>query len=180
MWDLGSHLIDQAMELFGKPVEVYAEMPLRRPGAIVDDDTFVALTFPYGEIAHLWMSVLAHAPGPRFRVQGLLGTYEKYGLDPQEDALKNGMRPGMTGWGEEPQSAWGHVVTEQGGITFDGRIQTLPGAYEEFYARVRDALRDRRAMPISPWEALEVVRIIEAARESAQSQSTVRFKPEYR
>jgi len=68
------------------------------PGAAVDDDTFVALRFQQGVIAHLWMSVLARQPGPRFRVYGTRGTFEKWDLDPQEEALRTGMRPGDPGW----------------------------------------------------------------------------------
>src|ERR1019366_10053029 len=85
LYDLGSHLIDQAVQLFGQPTQVYAEMEHQRPGVRVDDDTFVALTFPSGIHAHLWMSVVARIIGPRMRLSGLRGTYEKWGLDPQED-----------------------------------------------------------------------------------------------
>jgi len=86
--DLGPHLVDQARELFGPPVRVDAEANTRRPGAQVDDDTFVALEFPAGLHAHLWMNVTTRILGPRFRLNGLSGSYVKYGLDPQEPALR--------------------------------------------------------------------------------------------
>ncbi|HKS70633.1 MAG TPA: Gfo/Idh/MocA family oxidoreductase, partial [Ktedonobacterales bacterium] len=93
LYDLGAHLIDQALVLLGDPVSVYAESDARRPGAQVDDDTFVALRFANGSIAHLWMSVLVRRLGPRYRVIGSHGLYEKYGLDTQEDLLRTGGRP---------------------------------------------------------------------------------------
>ncbi len=103
LFDLGSHLIDQALVLFGEPTGVYAEVEARRPGAQVDDDVFVALRFPSGAIAHLWASQVAPEPGPRFRAPGLEGAFESWGLDPQEDALRSGLRPGDAGWGERPE-----------------------------------------------------------------------------
>lgn len=168
LWDLGSHLIDQARLLFGPPVQVYAELPYRRAGAIVDDDTFVALTFESGITAHLWMSVTTRLPGPRFRLSGLGGAYEKYGLDPQEDALRRGMRPGDEGWGQEPRAGWGRVVTNVGGVSIDGTVETLPGAYESFYAGVRDALLENAPMPVDVRDSVEVVRVIEEAIASAR------------
>src|SRR6266566_5056203 len=94
LFDLGSHLIDQVVQLFGLPTQIFAEVDRRRPGALVDDDTFVAIRFASGVNAHLWMSVVTRIPGPRIRISGLRGTYEKWGLDPQEEALRTGMRPG--------------------------------------------------------------------------------------
>ena len=173
LWDLGSHLIDQALVLFGEPVRVYAEMTCRRPGAEVDDDTVVALTFADAVNAQLWMSVVTRILGPRFRVQGLLGAYEKYGLDPQEDALRAGARPGSDSWGQEPRSAWGRLLTDVRGVTFDGAVETLAGAYPRFYAGVRDALTNKKALPVDPRDALRTLHIIEAARRSAQTGTVV-------
>lgn len=172
LYDLGSHLIDQVLLLFGKPVRVYAEMDRRRPGALVDDDTFVALQFANGLRAHLWMSVVARIPGPRFRLLGLRGAYEKWGLDPQEDALRAGLRPGSPQWGLEPHDLWGHLSTDlsgPGGLHFDGPLETLPGSYEQYYALLRDALISGGELPVNPEDALEALRVIEAARESART-----------
>ncbi len=107
LYDIGSHLIDQAIQLFGHPLQVYAEMERQRPGAQVDDDTFVALTFASGIHTHLWMSVVAQIAGPRMRLSGLRGTYEKWGLDPQEDALRSGIRPGAPDWGKRTRRTLG-------------------------------------------------------------------------
>ena len=93
LFDLGSHLIDQAVVLFGPPRTVYAEVDRRRPSAEVDDDVFVALEHEAGVRSHLWMSVLAAIPGPRMRVLGMRAAYEKFGLDVQERALSEGAHP---------------------------------------------------------------------------------------
>ena len=169
LFDLGAHLIDQARVLFGQPVSVYAESDIRRAGAEVDDDTFVALRFAGGQVAHLWMSVIPRQSGPRFRVVGTRGVYEKHGLDPQEDALSRGMRPGHLGWGIEPRERWGHLSTSAGGLAVDGVVETLTGSYETYYALVRDALIAGGPPPVDPADSLAVLRIIEAARESARS-----------
>jgi scyllo-inositol 2-dehydrogenase (NADP+) len=173
LFDLGAHLVDQAMVLFGRPVSVYAEADTRRPGATIDDDTFVALRFAGGQTAHLWMSVLPRKPAPRYRVVGLRGVYEKDGVDPQEDALRLGGHPDDEGWGEEPPESWGRLVTEIAGMPVDGRVETAPGSYETYYALVRDAIRAGGPPPVSLAEAVAVLRVIESARESAQRSAII-------
>ncbi|HEX4207744.1 MAG TPA: Gfo/Idh/MocA family oxidoreductase [Ktedonobacteraceae bacterium] len=168
LYDLGSHLIDQALQLFGKPTSVYAELARSRPGAGVDDDTFVALRFGNGVHAHLWMNVVSRIPGQRFRVSGLQGTYEKWGLDPQEDALRTGMRPGDANWGHEPEEHWGQLSTEINGLHFAGRIETVSGAYEQYYALVRDALVTGAPLPVDPGDVVSVLDVLEAAQQSAR------------
>jgi predicted dehydrogenase len=173
LFDLGAHLIDQAMVLFGQPVSVYAEVETRRPGAAIDDDTFVALRFAGGQVAHLWMSVVPRLLAPRFRVVGLRGVYEKDGLDPQEDALQSGARPGDEGWGQEAPEAWGRLATEIAGLPVEGRVETAAGSYETYYARVRDAIHSGGAPPVTLAEALAALRVIEAARQSAQTRTVI-------
>jgi predicted dehydrogenase len=164
LFDLGAHLIDQALVLFGAPARVYAEVDRRRPGVEVDDDVFVALEHAGGVRSHLWMSAVAAQLGPRLRVLGSRGAYTKYGLDVQEDALRNrGERPGGPGWGEEPPELWGTVG--------DGddlrRVRTEAGTYPRFYADVVAALRDGAPPPVDPLDAVAVLEVIEAARRSA-------------
>lgn len=175
LFDLGAHLIDQALLLFGPPVSVYAEVETRRPGALVDDDVFVALRYAGGQEAHLWMSMLPRLLGPRLRVVGLRGVYEKHGMDPQEDALRRGERPGGAEWGREPREGWGRLATETGGVAFDGRVETLPGSYETFYTALRDALTSGGPAPVDPRDALAVLRVIAAARASARTGATIRL-----
>jgi predicted dehydrogenase len=162
--DLGSHLIDQAMVLFGRPLAVRAELAARRPGARVDDDCFVALEHPGGVISHLSASMLSADDPPRFRLVGLGGVYEKHGLDVQEAALRDGARPGA-GWGAEPEAAWGRLWDGS-----DARaVPTEPGDYPAFYAGMAAALRDGAPPPVDPDDAVAVLEVIEAARRSAAS-----------
>jgi predicted dehydrogenase len=142
--DLGSHLVDQAIVLFGPPVAVYGEVDRRRPGAAVEDDAFVALEHGGGERSHLWMSMTAARPGPRFRVSGLRDAFVSEGLDPQEQQLKDGLRPGDAGFGEAP------------GLD--------PGRYVDFYARVRAWVAEDGPRPVDPADAVRVLEVLEAAR----------------
>ena len=173
LFDLGSHLIDQAMVLFGHPRKVYAELRTRRPEAQVDDDTFVALTFDSGVDVHLGMSVVTRIVGPRFSLNGLRGSYVKRGLDPQEEALKDGLRPGHPSWGKEDPADWGRLSTEFDGLNVEGTVETLPGRYEEFYRRLALSLRGRGPIPVDPWDAVRSLTVIEAAARSSRVRRTV-------
>lgn len=172
LFDLGSHLIDQAVQLFGWPLRVYAEVARRRPDTQVDDDTFVALEFA-GLRAHLWMSYLARLPGPAVRVHGLNGSYEKVLGDPQEAALSIGQRPGGSNWGHEPRDEWGRLSTTIAGLHVDGPLESRPGAYPAFYAAVRDALHSGGPPPVDPADAIGVLRIIEAAQAGARTSTVI-------
>jgi predicted dehydrogenase len=170
--DLGSHLIDQALQLFGPASTVYGEVDLRRPGVQVDDDAFVALTHASGTRSHLWMSAVTAQLGPRFRVLGSRAGYQKYGLDGQEAVLRAGGSPADEGWGTELPDTWGVLGTDAD----HRRIPTLPGTYEEFYAGVRDALVDGAPLPVDPESGVHVLEVIEAARRSAETGAPVRLR----
>ncbi len=165
LFDLGSHLVDQAMLLFGPPTRVYAEVDRRREGAEIDDDSFVALEHPGGERSHLWFSVTARLLGPRLRVLGLRGAYVKHGLDPQEDALASGGDPAQPGWGREPEDRWGTLADDGG----ERPIETEPGDYPAYYAGVAAALRDGGPPPVDPEDSITGLRVLEAAQRSARN-----------
>ncbi|HEY5832366.1 Gfo/Idh/MocA family oxidoreductase [Streptomyces sp.] len=170
LYDLGSHLVDQALTLFGPARLVYAEADVRRPGAAADDDTFIALTHAGGVRSHLWMSATTARLGPRFRVLGSTGGYVTYGLDPQEGALRDGLRPGEgRAWGAEPESAWGTAGTDENARP----VPSLPGDYPAFYAAVETALREGTPPPVTALEAAAALEVIEAARLSARTGRTV-------
>ncbi|MFC5909567.1 Gfo/Idh/MocA family oxidoreductase [Streptacidiphilus monticola] len=169
LYDLGAHLVDQALTLFGPAVRVYAELDVRRAGAQTDDDSFVALTHADGTRSHLWMSATAAQLGPRFRVLGSEAAYVSHGLDGQEDALRSGSTPADADWGITPRERWGTLVA---GDSVEP-VETLPGAYQDYYAAVAEALRGRAAVPVEPRDAVEALRVLEAARRSAQSGETV-------
>lgn len=169
LMDLGSHLVDQAVQLFGDVVTVYGELDRRRPGVEVDDDAFLALTHGSGVRSHLWMTVLGSQTGPRFRLLGRKGSYVKFGLDPQEDALRAGLRPGQGSWGAEPEGDWGRV----GAGTEVQAVPTRPGDYGLFYAAVERALRSGAPMPVDPRHSIRTLEILEAGRLSAREGRTV-------
>lgn len=171
LFDLGSHLIDQALVLFGPATHVYAELDRRRAGVEVDDDAFVALTHASGVRSHLGMSVLAAQLGPRMRALGGEGAYTKFGLDVQEEALRSRRRPGGAGWGEEPQEAWGVL----GAGPAARPVPTAPGDYPAFYAGVAGALRDGGPPPVDPADAVVGLEVIAAARRSAADGRVVRL-----
>ncbi len=173
LYDLGAHLVDQAVQLFGPVDSVYAEIDFRRADTEVDDDDFVALTHASGTRSHLWMNTLAAQFGPRLRVLGDQAGYTKYGLDGQEAALHAGRRPGDEGWGEDPPAQWGLVGTE-GDLR---EIRTEPGRYQAFYAGLVAALQEGAPLPVDPAESVAVLEILEAARRSASQREIVQVAP---
>lgn len=169
--DLGSHLVDQALVLFGPPATVYAELAARR-GPVVDE-AFVALGYPNGPAVHLWASTQAAQLGPRFRVLGSRAAFAKDGLDPQEAALRAGGRPGEPGFGEDPPEGWGTVGTPEG----TEAVPTRPGSYQSFYAGVAAHLLDGGPAPVELSDAIVGLRVLEAAAESARSRRVVGLGP---
>ncbi|MGY0236282.1 Gfo/Idh/MocA family oxidoreductase [Longispora urticae] len=170
LYDLGSHLVDQALHLFGPATGVYAEVDTRRADARVDDDSFVALTHASGVRSHLWTSAVTAQVGPRFRVLGDAAGYVKYGLDPQENALREGRVPGP-GWGTEPEEAWGVL-----GADGDTRaVPTEAGDYPAFYRGVLAALRGDGPAPVDPRDAVAALTVLEAARRSSAEGVPVRL-----
>jgi predicted dehydrogenase len=169
LFDLGSHLIDQAVVLFGPPRTVYAEVDHRRPSAEVDDDVFVALEHGSGVRSHLWMSVLAAIRGPRMRLLGFRAAFEKFGLDVQEQALSEGARPDDPAWAREPPEQWGRLSTGDDERT----IETEPGAYQEFYLGVAASLREGAPPPVDPNDSVMGLELIEAAQKSARTERVI-------
>jgi scyllo-inositol 2-dehydrogenase (NADP+) len=148
---------------------VYAEVDRRRRGAEADDDDFVALAHRSGVRSHLWMSHTAAIVGPRIRALGAAAAYVKWGLDPQEDALRAGAVPGGEGWGTEPPERWGFL-----GVDEDARpLPTDPGDYPRFYRELVDSLRTGSPPPATATEAVATLEVIEAAMESARSGAVV-------
>ncbi|MET7402887.1 Gfo/Idh/MocA family oxidoreductase [Dactylosporangium sp. NPDC005572] len=157
-YDLGSHLIDQAIQLFG-PVSAAVHGELDSHVAVVnDDDTFIALTHESGVRSHLSMSSLVAQRGFRFRVLGAESAYTKWGLDPQEAQLASGMSPLDPAFGVEDPSAYGRIGRD-GALT---AVPTEHGGYRDFYARLALALRGGGPLPVDPRDALVPIRIIEA------------------
>lgn len=158
-YDLGSHLIDQALQLFGPATVDAAELTVVRPGGVSEDDAFLSLLHESGVRSHLTMSRAAGQTGPRFRVLGSQSAYSVEGLDNQEPALKLQQWPGSDGYGVTPDAEWGLLGI---GDALE-RTPTENGAYPDFYAGVAASILEGAPSPVDPRDALEVVRIIERA-----------------
>ena len=157
-FDLGSHLIDQALHLFGPATVEQAELQIVR-GGVSDDDAFISLLHSSGVRSHLTMSRAAGQSGPRFRVLGSEAGYKVYGLDNQEPFLKEQRWPGSDGYGITPEAEWGTIGV---GEPYQP-VPTEPGDYPAFYAGVAASILEGAPSPVDPRDALEVVRIIERA-----------------
>jgi scyllo-inositol 2-dehydrogenase (NADP+) len=155
LYDLGTHVIDQAVQLFGAAVPVYHEVLTRK--SVAGDDAFVVLEHESGVRSHLWMNGVTAQVGPRFRVLGSQSGFTKHGLDPQEAALRDGARPTDPSFGHEPETAWGTVGID--GAT--RAVPTEPGRYAEFYASLAEALLSGAPVPVDPRESLRVIEMIE-------------------
>jgi predicted dehydrogenase len=161
--DLGSHLADQALTLFGPATHVYAEVEHRR-GAAGDDDAFIALRHEGGTISHLHASAVTPSPGPRLRVQGTAAGFLVPGLDPQEAALREGARPDQVeGWGLPREWERGRLVAGDQSVP----VPPVPGDWPRFYALVRDAVRGAGPPPVDPRDAVAALRVLETARLAA-------------
>lgn len=160
LFDLGSHLVDQALTLFGPVTEVYSERDRRRDGIRTDDDAFLALTHASGVRSHLWMSAVAPQLGPRFRVLGSENAYVSYGLDPQEADLRAGRRPDDgKPWGVVEPEHWGWFGTPDD----THPIPSEPGDYPAFYRAMAAAVDDGGPVPVDPRDAIETLKILESA-----------------
>lgn len=175
LYDLGSHLIDQALVLFGKPEAVYADVYTQRPGAGAPDGFMLTLYYPNNRKVYLRSNSLILEPGPRFEVHGSHGSFLKYGLDGQEEALKNGLRPGNPSWGVEPVEYYGTLTKIQDGKIVTERIESELGRYEVFYQQIERAILGEVEMPVDPQDALDVIQVIEAAMQSSREKRVILF-----
>jgi predicted dehydrogenase len=172
LYDLGSHLIYQALVLFGLPEAVGAETVRERDGEGADDAFTVRLHYP-GLTATLEATNVAAIERPRFYVRGLRGTYRKHGVEPQEEALQRVTRAAGPEWGREPEKEWGELTLDVEGKLTSSRVEPLPGDYRIFYAGVRDALLGKAAPPVPALEAWRTIRILELAVEASRARRIV-------
>lgn len=175
-FDLGVHLIDQAMVLFGTPEAITADIRIERDGAIVDDAFDVVLHYPRMR-AMLRSSMIALAPDLRYIVRGEKAAFVKHGRDPQEEALRRGEFPRDDTWGTEPEENWGVLYTpkDDSGVNSD-TIATLPGDYRLFYANVRDTILGKATIDVTHEQMLNVMAALHLAQESSRKGCTLNFK----
>ena len=167
LYNLGTHMIDQALVLFGKPSSLSADVSIQREGGASPDYYDIRLQYP-GFTAIVKSGYLVREPGPRYVAYGVRGTFTKYGLDPQEQALKDGGIPGTAGWGTEGKEWWGRINTQIGDLHIEGAIETLPGNYLGFYDGIYAALREGKTPDVTAEQALMVIRIVELAMVSSE------------
>jgi predicted dehydrogenase len=165
LYDLGSHLIDQALVLFGLPHSVFADIRMLRAESRVDDCFEVKLFYKRLKVT-LKASVFVKEKGPRYILHGTKGSFIKYGIDPQEEMLKEGLMPGAADWGKEDPDYYGILNAEMHGQQFYGTVETEPGNYMGFYDNVHDVITKGSEQAVTPEEASQVIRIIELAFES--------------
>ena len=169
MYDLGAHLIDQALYLFRMPTAITADVMMQRAEAKVDD--YFHLVLDYGKRRTvLHASTLVSDGGYRLIVHGDGGSFLKRGLDVQEDALKRGERPGDANWGEDKPENFAELISATGERS---KITTERGCYEHFYADLVKCLRDGAPPPVNPRDSRDGLRIIEAALLSSAERRTV-------
>ncbi|MCW2473845.1 MULTISPECIES: oxidoreductase [unclassified Symbiopectobacterium] len=172
-YDLGPHLLDQALQLFGLPVAINVDLAQLRPGGKATDYFHATLIYPQRRVV-LHASMLVAAESARFTLHGTKGSFIKYGLDPQEDRLKTGVRLPQTDWGQD--SRHGVLTLHQDGVMAEQAVTTLPGNYPAYYAAVRDALQGNGENPVPAEQAIQVMELIELGLLSHQERRAVMVK----
>ncbi len=174
LFNLGSHMIDQAYDLFGMPESVSADIGIQRTDGVADDFYNVVLRYKGMQVC-LKSSYLVREEGPRYLLHGTEGSFLKWGLDRQEADLKMGKYPDEPDWGKEPKKLWGKLNTELNDLHFTGRIETIPGNYQSYYENIYDAIRNGAKLVVQPNQSLELIKIIVGAIESNRTGNAVKF-----
>lgn len=175
LFDLGPHLIDQAVHLFGAPTGVWCMLHIQRENSVVNDCFDLKLIYP-GMTATLKAGVFFAEAGPRFQVHGKTGSYIKYGIDPQESALKKGRKPVSKNFGLEPIKYSGLLHTRKSDKTIRVKYHSFPGDYMGFYDNVFESLRHQKEPAITVADALLNLQIIEAAIKSHHEKRIIEIK----
>ncbi len=174
LFNLGSHVVDQTLVLFGKPRAVTAHLSILRTGGKTTDQFSIRLHYERFD-AVLRCSYLVREMGPQFIIHGTEGSFVKVGADPQEEMLKVNRLPNEPDWGKEPKSDWGKLNTTLNDLHFEGNIETIPGNYSNFYKDLYLSIREGEPLKVQPGEALMTIRILEACLESNKLQKTIQF-----
>lgn len=172
-FDLGPHLIDQALVLLGEPEQVLADIRNEREGSVIADAFDLIFYYQDGARANLNVSTLRPDPRPHYRMQGTNGVYVKQGLDPQEALLRADHPATGEDWGVEPEKDWGTLTLWQGGELRKEKVPTLRGDYRDFYAQVRDAILLKARPPVTGDEALRVMYALELCMESSRRRAAL-------
>ncbi|RLD98535.1 MAG: oxidoreductase [Bacteroidetes bacterium] len=174
LYNLGSHLIDQALTLFGMPDRLFCDTRMLRDGALTDDSYDLWLHYPDFKCM-LRSSYLVREPGPSFMIHGTEGSFLAWGTDPQERDLKDGLIPGSEGWGLDPSFSHARIHTDFEGKHIEGDYPLLAGNYMEYYDNIYEAIRNNAPLAVTAQQARDVIRVIEAAYESSRTGEVVRL-----
>ncbi|MFN2439413.1 MAG: Gfo/Idh/MocA family oxidoreductase [Chitinophagaceae bacterium] len=172
LYDLGSHLIDQALQLFGMPKAIFADIQIIRSISQVDDYFDLLLFYPQLRV-RLKSSYLVREPLPGYVIHGSKGSFIKHKTDVQENALMAGQVPGSPDWGTEPESEKGFLHTEKDGQVIREHIPSLQGNYMDYYDGIYKAIRNGEPVPVSAEDGLDVIRIIESAFKSSDEKKVL-------
>jgi len=173
LFDIGPHLIDNALLLFGLPEAVTADVRAERDDAIADDAFDVMLHYPNNLRAVLRSSILAAAPRARFVLLGTMGSFVKQKVHPLESNLRFSKLPADGVWGAEPEEEWGVLTVPAGDSFASRRIPSVNSDYRDFYANLRDAIVGQATLAVTPEWALNVMRLLELARQSSEQRRTI-------
>lgn len=173
LYDLGSHLVDQALVLFGIPESIYADVRIQRPEGKVDDSFEIVLGYN-GLKVTLKAGMLVKGEIPRYMLFGDKGSFIKYGLDVQEEDLRAGFTPVVRRpWGIEPEELYGTISITVNGINITGRVESEAGDYREYYANIYGAVKHKEDLAVTPLQARNVIRLLELANDSSREKHTL-------
>lgn len=173
-YDLGPHILDQALCLFGRPARLWADIGTQRPGGGANDFFHAILRYADGLRVILHGSMLTADSSLRFAVHGDAGSFVKHGLDSQEDMLKAGCAPGGGDWGHDPQPGRLTHVHKDGAIARSDHL-SRPGDYRRYYTAVAEAITAGKPNPVTPEQAILVMELIEAGIQSATEQASIKL-----
>lgn len=174
LYDLGSHLIDQALTLFGMPNSVYATLSKQRPGSQIDDAFDLKMYYETKTVT-LKASMLVREQGPRYQIHGTNGSFVKYGMDPQEAYLRAGGKPTDAAYGKESEEMWGTLNSTVAGLHFVGKVESEPSTYMNYYQDIYEAIIEERAPYVTAEQGARTIQIIEAAYESHRMKKVIEF-----
>ncbi|GET26126.1 Gfo/Idh/MocA family oxidoreductase [Prolixibacter sp. NT017] len=176
LFNLGAHMVDQALVLFGDPEAVTCHLAARRTGGEVPDYYDIRLHYD-GFNAILKSSYLVREPGPRIILHGTEGSFLKWGIDQQEAMLTEGRLPDEPDWNEEPEEWWGTLHTNINGVEYKGKVRTIPGNFKVFYENLYEVIRHGKELLVQPEESKRVIDVLEACIESNRQRKTIDFNP---
>ncbi len=176
VYDLGSHLADQAMVLFGLPESIYSDIRIQRPEGEADDSFEIILGYKNLKVT-LKAGMLIRGELPKYILLGDKGSYIKYGMDTQEADLAAGLTPNTKRyWGKEPEDIYGTISTTINDINITGKVESESGDYRDYYRGILDSIKTKKPAEVSSLEARNVIRLLELARESSKNKCTIEVK----